>query len=279
VAGLARLKRAAAWTLQVIRAGHLRPALGPDDPHYRKLAYSTHAAPDLARRGDDLDIDSQVTLLRDDGTSSRRVRLYPIAIVDGFAASAFYPNEPNWSDRVETVSIARGAAEIRIHHVRSNSFTGVRDGGFAIADPAAPVVATGARWSMASRSNGLTSFIGGLHGFETSHVSRSEGANPFGHHSATPYLTARLSTSAEAVYVSLVVITGERFEPEEALADIGAVQVSGRQVLVSCRDGEFLFVQMVAPERVDLPLGPVRLRGGIRFARVSPDGTTFTHSD
>ena len=48
---------------------------------------------------------------------------------------------------------------------------------------------------------------------------------------------------------------------------------------IVCRDDERFFVQMVAAEGVDRMLGPLRLHGPVRFARVSPDGTTFTHRD
>jgi hypothetical protein len=274
----AYLRRAARQFIQVMGAGHLHPSLATDDAHYRKLAYSTHAAPEVGDAGDS-DVDSQITLLRPHGGGSRRVRVYPLAVVDRFAASVFYPREPNWAERVETVSIARGAAEIRIHHVTSADHDGVRDGGFAIADDVAPETATGAVWASARLHNGLTSFIVGLHGFEAGATQTLTGTNPFGLHSATPYLTARRSASAEAVYVSMVVLAGTPIDPNQILEGILAVEVSGRQVAIACRDGELFFVQLVASEWVDRWLGPIRLQGSVHFARLAPDGTSFMHCE
>jgi hypothetical protein len=274
----AYLRRAAGRFIQVIGAAHRYPSLATDDPHYRKLAYSTHAAPEVGDAGDS-DVDSQISLQWVRGGHSRRVRIYPIAVVDRFAASVFYPSEPNWADRVETVSIARGEAEIRVHHITSVDHDGIRDGGFAIAADDAPETTTGAAWASARLNNGLTSFIGGLYGFEAGTIQARTGTNPFGRHSATPYLTARRSTSPEAVYVSLVVLSGGRIDSQEILAGIGSIEVSGRQVAIACRDGELFFVQLVASERVDRRLGPLRLQGAVRFARVAPDGTSFTHHD
>ena len=277
--GRAKLLRAAPIMWQVIRRGHRSPGAGPDDAHYRKLAYSTHAAPEIGGPGDERDVDSQIALLWPRGTVSRRVKLYPIAAIDRFAASVFYPNEPDWADRIETVSIARGAMEIRIHHVTSRDRARVRDGGFAVADEALPEVATGETWSLVSRRDGLTALVAALHGFDASGVARSRGTNPFGHHSATPYLTAGPSASPEAIYVSLVALAGRRILPHEAMAEVPRVEVTGRQVLICCRDGERFFVQMVAPERVDRALGPLRLEGAVRLARVSPDGTSFVRCE
>ena len=128
----------------------------------------------------------------------------------------------------------------------------------------------------AARRDGLTSLIAGLHGFGTSGVQPSEDTNPFGPHSATPYSTSAPMGSTEAIFVSLVVLSGRALTPDEAIADIAGVEVLGRQVSIVCRDDERFFVQMVAAEGVDRMLGPLRLDGPVRFARVSPDGTTFS---
>jgi hypothetical protein len=274
-----KLEHAGARLIQALKGGAPPPGAGPDDAHYRKLAYSTHAAPELGKLGDERDIDSQIALLWESGRASRRVKLHPIAVVDRFAASAFYPSEPEWTERIETVSIARGAAEIRVHHVTAGGAARVRDGGFAVAGDAPPEAATGHRWARAARRDGLTSLIAGLHGFGTSGVQPSEDTNPFGPHSATPYLTSSPMAATEAIFVSLVVLSGRALDADEAIADIAGVEVSGRQVSIVCRDDERFFVQMVAAEGVDRMLGPLRLDGPVRFARVSPDGTTFTYRD
>src|SRR5262249_25881114 len=57
-----KLKRAAARLVQAIKGSALPPTAGPDDAHYRKLAYSTHAAPEVGGVGDARDIDSHIAL-------------------------------------------------------------------------------------------------------------------------------------------------------------------------------------------------------------------------
>jgi hypothetical protein len=150
----------------------------------------------------------------------------------------------------------------------------VRDGGFSLADDEPPEVATGESWCMVSRPDGLTSFIGALHAPTEPRVQRMVGANPFGRHSAAPYLLGRRPVMVEGVFASLVVLTSEAFDPDAALDEI-ELAVAGRTVRVSCADGEQFLVQLVAPEPLDTKLGHERLEGPIRYARVSPDGSRF----
>jgi hypothetical protein len=246
-----------------------------DDAHYRKLAYSTHTAPDTGPSANPLDVDSQVSLVRVDGTVSRRARIHAIAIADQFAASCFLPQEPDASERVETVTIARGAAEIRVHHVATFERPNVRDGGFAVAGAEPPGVQTGDGWALVRSASGLVSYVAGLHGFGRAGVARFDGANAFGHHSASPYLQSVDAVEGEAVYVSLVVLTGGELDPEAVRAQID-VSVDGRVVEITCAEGEQFLVQLVAPEHVERDLGRLPLRGSIRFARASPDGSSFT---
>src|SRR5262249_33959451 len=164
VSASAYLRRGLRLFLRAAGLGKLRPLLTPDDPHYRKLAYATHAAPEVCGPGD-ADIDSQIALLRRRGLRSRRVRIYPLAVVDRFAASSFSPREPYRAECIETVSITRRAAEIRVHHVTSSAGKFVRDGGFTIADDVPPETSCGAVWAAAQLKKGLTSFIASLHGF------------------------------------------------------------------------------------------------------------------
>ena len=274
-----KLGHARARLVQALKGGAPPPGAGPDDAHYRKLAYSTHAAPEVGKLGDERDIDSQFTLLRESGTASRRVKIHAIAVVDRFAASAFFPREPDWSERIETVAIACGAAEIRVHHVAAPGAPRVRDGGFAIAGDAPPEAAAGPRWARAVRRDGLTSLIAGLYGFGAGGVQPSQGTNPLGVHSAAPYLGSERMPATEAVFVSLVVLARGSLTVEDAIGEISRVEVSGRQVSITRRDGERFFVQVVAAEGVDRMLGPLRLQGPVRFARISPDGTAFIHRD
>jgi hypothetical protein len=251
--------------------GHPGPAR--DDPHYRKLAYSSHTAPDQGPQADILDLDSQFSLL--DGTANvvRRTRMHEGQVIDRFGASVWFGDERLRRERVEAVTIARGPAEIRVHHVTSR-IQPAREGGFAVAATEPPEVVSDERWSMVRRADGLTSFVGGLHGFAGAGASRLQGANPFGRHSTAPFLVGRAAGQIERVYVSLCVLTADGFDADAALGDL-AVHVDRREVTITCRDGECFYVQLVAPEMVERELGRVRIEGRVRFARVSPDGTVF----
>jgi len=270
----ARLRRAAA-VLRPDRGG--RDSSAPYDAHYRKLAYSTHTAPDLGDVADALDVDSQVALIQSESLVSRRARFHPVGVVDRFAASVFYPDEPRAHRRVETVAISHGECEIRIHHASTDRQERLRDGGFAIASDEPPDVVANDRWCLVRRSDGLTSCIAGLHALEDHGVQHLDGANAFGSHSAAPYVVSLDPIGAEGVFVSLNVLSGAPFDPD-AIIDSVAVAVHGRMAVVSCGDSETYLVQLVAPEKIDLALGSKHLQGRIRLARVSLDGTNFTLS-
>src|SRR5690606_24136163 len=137
--------------------------------------------------------DAELVLVGADGRVARRGRIHPIAAEDRFAASCWYPGEaavvdgrafPIWLERVETVSIALGAAELRVHHVATFGVRRVREGGFALADDERPpeVLREGAA-SIVRRRDGLVSAVVGLHGLVPVDAERRTGANAFGHHS------------------------------------------------------------------------------------------------
>lgn len=259
------------------------PYFGGDvEPHYCKLAYSTRTAPAVVG-GTEAGFDAQVALLDPAGNPSRRAHIHPIAVADRFAASAYYPQEPLvgagrhlplWFERIETASIVHEGAEIRIHHVATLGTRTLRDGGFAVAGEDEPHVEVAGGWALARRADGLTSFIGALHGFSRADVQRLRDANALGPHSAAPFVVSEAPVDTEGVYVSLVVLTGTPFDPHAALAGID-VEITGRQVVVQCDDGTQFFVQLVAPKVVDLTLGGIGIEGHVRYARVSPDGSSF----
>jgi len=262
----------------------------PDDPHYRKLAYSTATGPSLGADADRRDADAQVALVGADGARSRRARIHPIAAVDRFAASCFYPGElavvqghafPVWLERVETVSIARGAAEIRVHHAASFGTRRLHDGGFAVADDGArPVVEHGTGWSLVRRRDGLVSASIGVYGFRSSHAEVFVAQNAFGRDAAAPVLVSEGPLGAESVLVALHALTRDaEFDPEALRRTIATVTVERRCVWITCADGECFFVQLVAPDVLDVAFAGGHLRGPVRFARSSPDGTRFAHGE
>lgn len=243
------------------------------DPHYAKLAYSTHTAPDCGPN--DRDVDNQVALIRPDGTVSRRVRIHCLGVADRFVASVFYAREPAVAERIETMAIVRGRLELRIHHVSAPYGGTVRGGGFALASPRPLEALAGDGWSLVRRADGLTSVVAPLHGFDAAAVYRTEKTNPLGHYSATPYVTHRGELGPEAIFVSVVVLTADDLDPDELRHVITDLQVTERQVVV-CLDGEWWFLQLVAPEHVDRTFRGQALSGPVRATRVSPDGSTFT---
>jgi hypothetical protein len=259
----------------------------PDDPHYRKLGYSTATGPSLGGDADRRDADAQVALVGPDGARSRRARIHPIAAVDRFAASCFYPGEtavvqghafPVWLERVETVSIARGAAELRVHHAATFGVRWLHDGGFAVADESGePAIERGPGWCAVRRRDGLTSASIALHGFgDAPHAERFEQQNAFGRYAAAPVLVSDAPLGAEGVFVALHVLTGDpTFDPAALRQTVASVTIERRCVWIACADGARFFVQLVAPDSLDVAFAGGRLTGPVRFARASPDGTRF----
>jgi hypothetical protein len=266
------LARRAAGRFARALDGPRHPAPPPADPHYAKLAYSTHTAPECDPSSD---VDNQIILTRPDGTASRRVRIHCLGVADRFAASVFYPQEPVVAERIETMAIVRGRMEVRIHHVSAPYGGTVRCGGFTIASPRPPEALAGDGWSLVRRADGLTSLVAALHGFDAAVVERRKGTNPLGHSSATPFVTHRGELGPEAIFVSLVAVTADDLDPEELLHVVTHLEITGREVVV-CLDGEWWFLQLVAPEHVDRTFRGRAISGSVRAARVSPDGSNFT---
>jgi hypothetical protein len=267
------LARRAAGRFARALDGPREPAPPASDPHYAKLAYSTHTAPECGLN--DSDVDNQVSLTRPDGTASRRVRIHCLGVADRFAASVFYPQEPATAERIETMAIVCGRGELRIHHVSAPFGGTVRAGGFAIASPRPPEALTDDGWSLVRRADGLTSFVASLHGFDVAAVHRNESTNALGRYSATPYVIHREDLGPEATFVSLVVLTSDDLDAEEARQVVTHLEVAGREVIV-CVNGDWWFLQLVAPEDVERTLCGRAISGPARAARVSPDGSMFT---
>jgi hypothetical protein len=259
-----------------------------NDPNYGKLAYSTHTGPEIDPDGNALQVDSHCALIDGRGSASPRRRFHRIAVADRFAASVCYPGEtrvlgeqsfPDWTERVETVSIAHAGMEIRLHHVTTPWSRTARDGGFAVADVEPVATDTGPGWALARRRDGLTSYVAALHGFDVANVHGNEETNAFGPYSATPCIETSRAAGGEYVHVSLVVLTGEHLDPDALRTCVDSVEVCGRTVTIRCGDGEQFFVQFVAPETVNCDLGRKRLRGPVRYARLSAGGDLFVIRD
>ncbi|MBE1593481.1 DUF2264 domain-containing protein [Nonomuraea angiospora] len=189
------------------------PDSAKDDPHYAKLGYSTHTAPETGPGGRAENVDNHLAVLLPDGRATRRRRIERIGIAHGFAASRYADGEVV----VETASVLDGPWEVRVHRVTAPAGSVVRDGGHALAsgEPCAVTlagptasVATGlVRGRVSDLANdletGLVSEIAGLHGWRTAQAALRQDENAFGPHSATPYLVGAHPGGA-AVYVSAV---------------------------------------------------------------------------
>jgi hypothetical protein len=250
--------------------GPRRPPEPPYDAHYAKLAYSTHAAASL----DDADIDSQISLRVGPGERSQRRRVYTVAVADRYASSVYYARDHPDVGRIETASIAHGRYELRVHHVSCRDGADVRDGGFSVAAPHPPEADTGDGWARVHRADGLTSAIVALHGYDAAAVHHHAGGNAIAHHAATPYLRRAGAIAPECVLVSLVDFGVGDAGPDTSRRLVQGLEVSGRRVVLRLGEDWWL-LQLLSPEPVELELGGRAVRGAIRVARVSPDGSRF----
>jgi hypothetical protein len=204
------------------------------DPHYNRLAYANHAGPELSDHAPH--IDNLITLVDADGRSSSRGRIRRIAVGGRTASSwhkAWLGADGPW--RIDTTSVVHDGWEIRCALVDGPAGSMVRSGGFAVAGESLPEATAGARAASARNDEGLLSAVVGLHGYDEAGVHRGLGANPFGAHSATPYLTAR-HNGDPLVLVSAVLLTGDALRPE-ALAEGIDVAVDGTTVRISLPGG------------------------------------------
>lgn len=187
-------------------------APGPDDPQYRRLAYSSHTAPLFTEHP----IDNHVAVLDPSGTPSRRARIHRLKAEQRQAASW---HAPVWNDaddpadskwRVATGTAAAGGYELRVHVVEAQGVSvpaearmAVREGGYALA---------GER-PAEQHDHGLS--VGGLHsgiwplqGYSDRGTFRAEGVSPLGRHAACEYLEGQLS-GQRSCFASLVYFGGE----------------------------------------------------------------------
>ncbi|MFJ8540200.1 DUF2264 domain-containing protein [Streptomyces sp. NPDC093591] len=206
------------------------PATADDSPHYARFAYSSATAPETPG------VDNHIALLGPGGAPSRRGRIHPLGAQGRRAGS--------WQDgRIETVSVVHGPWEVRVHRLDVPPGTPVREGGWAVADDTAPPLArTGSGRALARRSDGLTSAVVGLYGWDDAEavVVRGVGTNAVGHHSATPVLQLPQSPR---LLVTLVVLGAA---PHTPLTGASATVTADGTVEIRFPDG--------TPERVPAAL-------------------------
>ncbi|MFK0003766.1 DUF2264 domain-containing protein [Paenarthrobacter sp. NPDC090522] len=193
-------------------------APGPDDPQYRRLAYSSHTAPLFT----DCPVDNHVAVLDASGTPSRRARINRLKAGSGQAASW---HAPVWSDaddpaqsawRIATGTAAAHGYELRVHVVEGpgSPGLGVREGGYALASEV-PVQSSG---EVLSAGN-LHTRMWPLHGYSSTGVLTVEGVSPLGTFAGCPYLEGPL-TGDRSGFASLVYLGGEPPAGEPAAVEL-----------------------------------------------------------
>ncbi|MFC7530918.1 DUF2264 domain-containing protein [Actinoplanes sp. GCM10030250] len=175
------------------------PPDGPPDPHYVRLAYSSHTAPQLDSGSIAGPVDGHLAVVAPDGAVSMRRQIEPIDVTGRVATSRYRDG----AVRVTTTSVVDGAYELRVHEVTAPSGHLVRDGGYALADSSPPEREVTGGSAAVWRSGGMRSAITGLAGFTGADTVDRHGADPFGPYSAVPYLMAR-HPGGTCRYVSLV---------------------------------------------------------------------------
>jgi hypothetical protein len=263
-----RTLHAVGWVIQsgdgVVRiANHASDhILGPDradgDPYYASVGYSTHTAPGV---GDawTAAVDGQLALVDEWGRATRRALLRGTATGEGWAASRYRPRfnsvDVPGAD-VVALSILHQGVEVRAHLVTAPAGWTAREGSFALAgaqEPGGEVAGagTGAGTSAGAtvRGENLTVELVSLHGWTGAGVTRHQGGNAFGEHSAVPYLTAEPAPGVPTVYVSVHRLGRTATAPVPV-----TVEVRGERITAVWTDGrrdEFVLGELFAAGSLD----------------------------
>ncbi|GAA3598242.1 DUF2264 domain-containing protein [Kribbella ginsengisoli] len=218
-------------------AGDPEPgALEPSaDPHYERLAYSSHTGPVLSAHR----VDNAVALFDSAGRCSGRSRIHRIGFGERDAGSwyqAWLGSEGPW--RIEVRSVVCRALEVRCALVEGPSGARVTSGGYAVSGESAPTssmsIGSTTPFAVVELDN-LYSMVVGIYGFESADVRRDRDANAFGPCSASPFVFAT-HPGGELVLVTAILL--ERGSPPADSDALGlGVQVDGRVVELQLPDG------------------------------------------
>ena len=274
----------------------------PHHPGYTRIGYSNRTAPASGTLSH-VDIDGHVTIVTPEGALLRRRRSRIVAAADRFASSTWVP-EPlpptgpqrpgaRWTKRmarltrargrrgpakrdeqVETASVARVDMELRVTHHWSLDGGVVRDGGLPVSHDVEPTVSHGEGWCAITTADGLTGAVVGLHGYGPAGWSAGVDASPFGRHTVVPYVDGAAG-GPETLLVTAHLLTCEPVDPEQIRTATVVEVLSARAVAVHHADGEDHVVQLFRPGPLRVRLPNLDLDGVYRYARSSPDGSTF----
>jgi hypothetical protein len=202
------------------------PLFGIDDPHYVRLAYSSHTAPTYEADP----IDNHVGVIDTDGRVSHRARIERRPASTKVLASVHTPvwETPCDDDsifRIATTSTSVQGHTVHIHVVTSTSprIRTVHIGGWALASEEPPLESSrGPGVVSISDTAGLESRLQLVHTSGRAFVHRATGASPLGLHTAVPvaHIVHRGTRTVIAVVCSLgLSVDAER--PEVIVEDDG----------------------------------------------------------
>jgi hypothetical protein len=237
-----------------------------DSPLYARLAYSTATSPLLSEEGWDAPLDQSVSLLDADGRATHRTGFEALDVAQPAGAAVLASRARcHWVDPdrsapdhgsgrrgtaldaadVMTVSVVRGAWEVRCVHVDPSDAPGwpdvvaLRVGGWPITDGESQL--THADPDCASAVGEHTSSVANLDGFTEAGVHRSRDATPLGAWTATPWLQAR--PRARAWSIAALALNGGRLAPRAEMSGLEDAPV----VTVMWPDGAITVVTLPAP--------------------------------
>jgi hypothetical protein len=174
---------------------HVKPHEGEnaadDDPHYGRLAYSTRTGPTAKTN-----LADNHFCVRIGGVRSVRRRIHPLGAEDNWAASWHRPSFTQIAPmvpglEVESVTVARGPYELRVHRV-----IGAPHGAW--------VEETG--WATGPDES-LISMLAPLHGWADRDEARAPQGTAFVPWARMPRLTAQIEGTG--IFAALVVLTDE----------------------------------------------------------------------
>ncbi|RIQ13643.1 DUF2264 domain-containing protein [Jiangella rhizosphaerae] len=261
------------------------PSAAADLPFYARHGYASHAAPELSHGDARGPVDSHVALLDAAGRPSHRTPLRRVDSGPDALASCsrahwleLSPDAGTTQDAgsmrtgpwLTTATLVRGGVEVRLarvdpvpqgygrpgtagsddpdaHWLPDPGPWRLRFGGWAVAsDAAAPAHGLGDRYASATTDAGLISVVVGHDDVDEVGVRASDGTNPLGRRSATPWAQSSSPVDTGRVYAAVVALTGVPSVAEDARRT--AVRIDGADVTVEWPDGTFAMARLTAPD-------------------------------
>lgn len=197
-------------------APHAAPGgLFIDVPHYAKIGFSAHAAPDYRPDGFVNPWGSQVTLLTAQGARSHRTAWETLEIRDRVGVSRHRAHwvmseELSVGPFLTVASVSLGAWEVRLARVETDAHSDREPGRYLPREPGPFMLRMDGYTVVDGRARAELRDAGGLPRIGEIHGS---GVNPMGEHSVTPGATTEGRVERGRVYAALVLLTGPDTDP------------------------------------------------------------------